>query len=163
MNKTRLLIADDDHICRTILDRALSDDYELTLVTTCEELFALLRTCKHLYGAAVVDVCMPCGFDPQLRQLTAEDNIPLPTVYISANPVPPGILNKPSTAFLKKPFTHEQLLRTLKQLLSKRDAGADSGVYDLQAFLDASHAHVDATGLERPSDPNIEMLDRLDG
>ena len=85
INKAKILIVDDDALNRIILEKTLSDEHEIYLVTSCEEALAFV---KHTQvDLIILDIMMPGmnGYDVLVELKESSLSHAIPIIFISAN------------------------------------------------------------------------------
>jgi len=115
----RVLVVDDEAVVRQLLEQMLVDlGYEVTAVASAREAIAL----DGAWDLLVADVVMPETDGSSLAQRLDARHV----LFISG--YDPGALVSPNATFLQKPFTHDDLAQTVRQLLDVRDAPASTPV-----------------------------------
>jgi len=113
-----VLLADDDQIVRTLVQRALGREGFLVLVARDgEEALALLRQIPDI-TVMVTDVYMGHGMSGiELAECALRERPGLPVLVISANlEYEPRALGKP-LPFLAKPFTSAALAQAVREAI----------------------------------------------
>jgi diguanylate cyclase (GGDEF)-like protein len=85
INKAKILIVDDDALNRIILEKTLSDEHEIYLVTSGEEALAFV---KHTQvDLIILDIMMPGmnGYDVLVELKESSLSHAIPIIFISAN------------------------------------------------------------------------------
>ena len=85
INKAKILIVDDDALNRIILEKTLSDEHEVYLVTSGEEALAFV---KHTQvDLIILDIMMPGmnGYDVLVELKESSLSHAIPIIFISAN------------------------------------------------------------------------------
>jgi DNA-binding response OmpR family regulator len=127
---TTILIAEDDDALRGIVTRVFWDQGYRTLEARHgNEALHLAELAAPYLDLVVTDVIMPELGGLELGRELARRWSSIPVLYISAYPAndifsrggPPD-----STPFLQKPFTPEELLERVRQLLAKSTDGLTS-------------------------------------
>jgi two-component system, cell cycle sensor histidine kinase and response regulator CckA len=112
-----ILVVDDEAVARRYMERALSGEgYQVLLANDGEEALELLRSTKRKVSLVITDLVMPGmgghAFALEVAQLPS----PPPLLYISAYEKPQGEMAK---RFLQKPFSIDDLVKAVRQLLPK--------------------------------------------
>jgi two-component system, cell cycle sensor histidine kinase and response regulator CckA len=111
-----ILVVDDEAIARRFMERALSEaGYRVMLANDGEQALELIRTTRRKIALVVTDLVMPGmgghAFALEVGKLPS----PPPVLYISAYEKPQGDMAK---RFLQKPFTTDELIGTVRSLIS---------------------------------------------
>ena len=127
MNRTRILVADDEEGIRESLSLILSEDYDLTFANDGEETLAKLA--KERFSLVLLDIKMPKldglevlrrlkgnGFDTPVLVLTAYQSVELAKEAIRLG----------ARDYLPKPFEREQILNAVRGVLGDASAKARS-------------------------------------
>jgi two-component system cell cycle sensor histidine kinase/response regulator CckA len=117
-----ILLAEDDETVREVMARMLMDGgYDVVTAGDGREALDILATQPDM-DLVITDLRMPrMGGRAMADQLLAR-RPDLPIIYISGYVADwdPGFTASPTRAFLRKPFSEEDLLRTVQTLLSGR-------------------------------------------
>jgi CheY-like chemotaxis protein len=115
---TRVLVADDDTLARTIIfDALVSLGLEVHAASDGRE--TLDTFLKHgPFELLVVDIVMPGMYGTQVVDLIARSSPDARVLFVSARDVVPVL--GPGRRFLSKPFTPERLLAEVKALFLER-------------------------------------------
>lgn len=132
-NTQRILIADDDPIIRRLVTRFVEKEgFEPVVVNDGGAAYRLLQTDAN-FCAAIFDMMMPhlAGLDIIRFMNTEKRLLRIPVMMVTSeqdlrlmsNSFAAGV-----TAFLPKPFTHEQFLTTLRLLVRDKDHAAKTRI-----------------------------------
>ena len=118
----RLLVVDDEQIVRRLAARMLASmGYRVLQAESGHAAVQVLQRTAQRVGAVVTDVAMPGIGGRQLGATIAECWPEVRVLYMSGFParvmVNEGALD-PTSPFIQKPFTSEQLGRKIRELLS---------------------------------------------
>ena len=120
MDRTRILVADDEEGIRESLSLILGDDYELVFAHDGEETLAQLS--KETFGLALLDVKMPKldGLEVLRRLKGSKQSTPVVvlTAYQSVELAREAVKLGART-YLPKPFEREQVLDAVKAILGQ--------------------------------------------
>lgn len=111
-----ILVVDDEAVARRFMERALAQQgYRVMLANDGEQALELLRMTRRKVALVVTDLVMPGmgghAFALEVARLTS----PPPLLYISAYERPQGEMAK---RFLQKPFTVDELVNSVRALIS---------------------------------------------
>jgi two-component system cell cycle sensor histidine kinase/response regulator CckA len=111
-----LLVVDDEEVLRHFLQRVLHRaGYEVFLAASGYEALALLAAAEGTIDLVITDILMPGMRGDELASKIAQLPSAPPVLLVSASDVPPP---SASTAkFLQKPFTGDDLLRAVQEVL----------------------------------------------
>jgi PAS domain S-box-containing protein len=119
-----VLLVEDNSIVRTLILRALgSAGYTVLVASSGLEALRIVESHPGKIDLLVTDVVMPVMSGVQLAEILAQKLPRLAIVYISGfteESVADQGLNTNGRAFLSKPFASEVLLRTARELLSRK-------------------------------------------
>lgn len=122
-----VLVIEDDQDIQSILEEALRDGgFEPAIAGSGEEAVTLLKAFRSKYAALITDIKLLGRLDGwRVAQAAREVDPAFPVVYITgaASDEWP-VLGVPNSILLVKPFTPEQLVAAISQLL---DASATCG------------------------------------
>jgi CheY-like chemotaxis protein len=117
----RVLVAEDDPLVRSMLERLLLDlGYEVHTASHGEEALAVALSLDPPVDIVVTDVRMPRMSGPELGRRLNERWPGMPVLYISGYDVEGSTTDDPAhrrSAFLKKPFDPDELARRVARLL----------------------------------------------
>jgi FixJ family two-component response regulator len=122
-----IAVVDDEAPVRTALGRLLRlADYEVAAFASGDEFLASLAV--RVPACVILDAHMPgiSGFSVQAQLRAA--NCDVPAVFITASDDPAldaSVVDAQGVALLRKPFTNDQLLKTVSAALGTR-AGSTS-------------------------------------
>ncbi|HOD66166.1 MAG TPA: response regulator [candidate division Zixibacteria bacterium] len=113
-----VLVVDDEEIIRSFLFEVLSEEYDVSLACDGDEAIEQIR--KRRYDVIITDLKMPrvsgeevvkfaCDRDPQSKVIVISGFSSLYTVSQS--------INNGACAFLSKPFSIKELMRTVTNAL----------------------------------------------
>lgn len=113
-----VLVVDDEEIIRSFLFEVLSEEYDVSLACDGDEAIEQIR--KKRYDVIITDLKMPrvsgeavvkfaCDLDPQSKVIVISGFSSLYTVSQS--------INNGACAFLSKPFSIKELMRTVTNAL----------------------------------------------
>lgn len=115
-----ILVVDDEAVARSFIERALSQEgFHVLLANDGEEALDVLRTTRRKVSLVIADLVMPGmgghAFAIEVARLPA----PPPLLYISAYEKPKGEMAR---RFLQKPFSIDDLIGAVRQLLPQEQA-----------------------------------------
>jgi two-component system, cell cycle sensor histidine kinase and response regulator CckA len=112
-----ILVVDDEAVTRSYVERALAaHGYEVLLATDGEEALEIINTTTREISLVITDLVMPGMGGHAFALEVARLPSPPPLLYISAYDKPPGEMAK---RFLQKPFTIQELLQTVRGVLTE--------------------------------------------
>lgn len=133
MPNVKILVIDDERSFHTQISRILQiAGYETECVETGENALTKLRETK--YDVILLDIVLKKGrFSGietlnQIRQLKISNYIIITSAYADTEQAVRIILEKGAHTYLRKPFTHENLLQTVKSGLKWKNPYAN--IYD---------------------------------
>ncbi len=111
MNK--ILLVDDDHFTRMMVEDAISNDYDVVSVASGAEAFAVLEK-DGKYDLLMLDVIMPDldGYQVLERLRADERFASMPVIFLTGRDSPADIvrgLNAGASDYLVKPFSMQEL------------------------------------------------------
>jgi len=116
-----LLLAEDEPQVRALLGRALRErGYAVLAAADGETALALARRHEGPIDLLVTDVVMPRLGGRALASSMRALRPGMPVLYVSGHPEGPGFsqaLEEPRTGYVAKPFSAEELLRKVRELL----------------------------------------------
>ena len=122
MRGTKILIVDDDKIvldsCRRVLE---TESFEISTVSNVDD--ALERLQREDFVLLIVDVKMPKRDGISLMQEMTEKWPEIPVIAMSGYPTPETIADgarRGAAQFIAKPFTPEELLVSVREVLRLR-------------------------------------------
>ena len=111
-----ILVVDDEAVARRFMERALVPaGYRVMLANDGEQALELLRTTRREVALVITDLVMPGMGGHAFALEVAKLPAPPPLLYISAYEKPQGEIAK---RFLQKPFSVDELVNTVKALIS---------------------------------------------
>jgi CheY-like chemotaxis protein len=116
-----ILVAEDDHLLRTLVEESLIDaGFSADLVASGEEALALLTGHSGKYRALVTDINLTGKIDGwEVAHRAREINPAFPIVYMSGAQADEwASKGVPNSIILAKPFAPAQLVTALAQLLN---------------------------------------------
>lgn len=117
MNK-HILIVEDETMISDIIQRYLSN-YIVSIVRTGKELYSLLSgSSTNLYSLVISDINLPYYSGDEAVEMANCFSFKAPVLYISGK-LPPENLKVEN--FLMKPFSKEEFLKKVNELLDKSD------------------------------------------
>jgi DNA-binding NtrC family response regulator len=118
--RSHILVVEDDRLVSEIVDAALSDDYETSVVETAADAFERLR--DGGIDLMLLDCSLPGGMDVRLLPLADEAGIPV--ILMSGDPARVKIQADQPRPFVQKPFTLSALLNTVEQVIVSKGQSA---------------------------------------
>jgi len=119
----KILVIDDEPVvlnsCRKVLEEGGFDVY---LVPSADEALKAMK--KEVFDLLLVDVKMPKHDGIYLMQKVKEKWPDVPIIVMSGYPTPDTITDGAkmgADAFIAKPFTPDELLETIRQVIQKED------------------------------------------
>jgi len=119
----KILVIDDEPVvlnsCRKVLEEGGFDVY---LVPSADEALKAMK--KEVSDLLLVDVKMPKHDGIYLMQKVKEKWPDVPIIVMSGYPTPDTITDGAkmgADAFIAKPFTPDELLETIRQVIQKED------------------------------------------
>jgi DNA-binding NtrC family response regulator len=113
--KQSILIIDDDAGISKAFSRILQKNgYTTDTAGTGKE--AIEKVTKHIYAAALIDVCLPDLSGASLASKLEQLNDKMIKIVITGFPI--GVTKTDADAYLVKPVNPEKLLATLKEKLN---------------------------------------------
>ena len=120
-----ILVVDDEAVARRFMERALVPaGYRVMLANDGEQALELLRTTRREVALVITDLVMPGMGGHAFALEVAKLPAPPPLLYISAYEKPQGEMAK---RFLQKPFSVDELVNTVKELISPSEEVARDG------------------------------------
>jgi CheY-like chemotaxis protein len=119
-----ILVVDDEAVARRFMERALAPaGYRVMLANDGEQALELLRMTRRKVALVITDLVMPGMGGHAFALEVARLPSPPPLLYISAYEKPQGEMAK---RFLQKPFSVDELVSTVKALISPpQEVGPD--------------------------------------
>ncbi len=119
----KILVIDDEPVvlnsCRKVLEE---DGFDVYLVPSADEALKAMK--KEVFDLLLVDVKMPKHDGIYLMQKVKEKWPDVPIIVMSGYPTPDTITDGTkmgADAFIAKPFTPDELLETIRQVIQKED------------------------------------------
>ena len=121
--KMKILVIDDEPVilnsCRKVLEQ---DGFDVYLVPSADEALKAMK--KEVFDLLLVDVKMPKHDGIYLMQKVKEKWPDVPIIVMSGYPTPDTITDGAkmgADAFIAKPFTPDELLETIRQVIQKEE------------------------------------------
>ena len=123
-NRTILLVDDNEMIREMALGLLEASGYRVLAAESARKARRIMDEEGASIDLLVTDVVMPEMSGPELYQLLVAKRPELPVLYISGYTFD-VVVNSESqhVSFLPKPFTSEQLLRSIQQAITRRQSG----------------------------------------
>jgi len=119
----KILVIDDEPVvlnsCRKVLEE---DGFDVYLVPSADEALKAMK--KEFFDLLLVDVKMPKHDGIYLMQKVKEKWPDVPIIVMSGYPTTDTITDGAkmgAAAFIAKPFTPDELLETIRQVIQKED------------------------------------------
>ena len=119
----KILVIDDEPVilnsCRKVLEQ---DGFDVYLVPSADEALKAMK--KEVFDLLLVDVKMPKHDGIYLMQKVKEKWPDVPIIVMSGYPTPDTITDGAkmgADAFIAKPFTPDELLETIRQVIQKEE------------------------------------------
>ncbi|MBW1674892.1 MAG: response regulator [Deltaproteobacteria bacterium] len=119
----KILVIDDEPVilnsCRKVLEE---DGFDVYLVPSADEALKAMK--KEVFNLLLVDVKMPKHDGIYLMQKVKEKWPDVPIIVMSGYPTPDTITDGAkmgADAFIAKPFTPDELLETIRQVIQKEE------------------------------------------
>jgi DNA-binding response OmpR family regulator len=119
----KILVIDDEPVvlnsCRKVLEE---DGFDVYLVPSADEALKAMK--KEGFDLLLVDVKMPKHDGIYLMQKVKEKWSNVPIIVMSGYPTPDTItdgVKMGADAFIAKPFTPDELLETIRQVIQKEE------------------------------------------
>jgi len=119
----KILVIDDEPVvlnsCRKVLEE---DGFDVYLVPSADEALKAMK--KEGFDLLLVDVKMPKHDGIYLMQKVKEKWPDVPIIVMSGYPTPDTITDGAkmgADAFIAKPFTPDELLETIRQVIQKEE------------------------------------------
>jgi DNA-binding response OmpR family regulator len=119
----KILVIDDEPVvlnsCRKVLEE---DGFDVYLVPSADEALKAMK--KEGFDLLLVDVKMPKHDGIYLMQKVKEKWSNVPIIVMSGYPTPDTITDGAkmgADAFIAKPFTPDELLETIRQVIQKEE------------------------------------------
>lgn len=116
-----ILVVEDDHLVRSVVEDALTDGgYEIVAASSGEDAVKLLDGAQNKYRALVTDINLGrdrlSGWD--VARHAREIDHAFPVIYMSGDSADDwGVQGVPNSIMLAKPFAPAQLVTAVSQLL----------------------------------------------
>jgi len=123
--KPRVLVVDDNREMRELIDRVLSDEYQVRTVDGAKKALAILESAQP--DLIITDLMMPeFSGDEMIRSIRNQvDSAQIPILVLSAHSggaVKNELLSKYVQDYVTKPFFVPELLSRVRNLVTMRDA-----------------------------------------
>lgn len=119
----RILLVDDDHGVRKVIARLLEHaGYVVRSFASAESAMPVLLDASQRIDALITDVRMPRMSGPDLVETMMQSGRTLPVLFVSGQldaPLPDELADAVTPRFLHKPFTTQDLLRSVSALLRR--------------------------------------------
>ena len=119
----KILVIDDEPVVLTSCRKVLEEDgFDVYLVPSADEALKAMK--KEVFDLLLVDVKMPKHDGIYLMQKVKEKWPDVPIIVMSGYPTPDTITDGAkmgADAFIAKPFTPDELLETIRQVIQKED------------------------------------------
>ena len=119
-NRSHILVVEDDTLVSEIVDAALSDTYDTTVVETSVD--AIGRLQDGGIDAMLLDCSLPDGMDARLLPLA--DRFGVPVILMSGDPARGKATSGQPRPFVQKPFTLASLLDMVEQVIGNKGRAA---------------------------------------
>lgn len=137
MNKPKILYLEDEvHLARIVKETLTSRGFEVVHFNNGRLGFEAIKACKD-YNICVIDVMMPFmdgfTFAKQLRQI----NKKIPILFLTARSQDSDVLQGYSNGgndYLRKPFSLEELILRINELLSRKCDISQPDVFEIGSF-----------------------------
>jgi DNA-binding response OmpR family regulator len=119
--RKRILVAEDDPAIRTMLERVLRAEFEVTLVTDGRQALTLAQASPpHLL---ILDVMMPGidGFEVALRARAIPTLKRVPIIFLTAKDAPMDVIRgiqHGAKHYITKPFKVDDVLRKVRKAIA---------------------------------------------
>ena len=121
LNAMKIVVVDDEKIVLDSCKRVLtSEGFEVLLATSVDNALKILET--QIPAVLLIDVKMPERDGMSLMEEIKRTLPDLPIVVMSGYPTNETIsesVKKGAAGFIAKPFTPDELIQTIRQVLSK--------------------------------------------
>lgn len=114
MSKKKILVVDDDSICRYLYKEALKNDYEVECVDRAEKILCKLL-CDH-YDLIIMDIRLPGMSGPEAARYLKK-RIEIPVAFISAYPLTLNYVKDMADFTMTKPIDIPMLKKEIKNHL----------------------------------------------
>lgn len=135
-NKTRILLAEDESALGQIVKESLETrNFQVSLARDGEEALKLFR--KECPQLLVLDVMMPGKDGFSLARELRQGGEEVPVIFLTAKSQPGDVVegfNSGGDDYLKKPFSMEELIVRMNNLLRKQASSETSGVFRIGWF-----------------------------
>jgi DNA-binding NtrC family response regulator len=118
--RSHILVVEDDMLVAEIVDAALSDAYETSVVETA--VAAIDRLHDGGIDLMLLDCSLPGGMDARLLPLA--DQVGVPVILMSGDPSRVKVQTDPPRPFVQKPFSLAALLDTVEQAIDNKGRAA---------------------------------------
>ena len=118
----KILVVDDERIVLESCRRVLGESYDVSLAKSADE--ALEAMSRDAFSLILLDIKMP-GKDGMTLMRQVKDKWPeIPVIIMSGyvtNETMEEVAKTDAATFLAKPFTPEELLRAVQQVITKEE------------------------------------------
>lgn len=121
--KPVVLVVDDDELVRRLITEVLRDEYEVLLASDGAEAMRLYAGRSGPVAAVLTDVRMPRVDGAQFVNWLRRWDASMPVLVMSGSPADADVecaLRQPGVVWMPKPFTVEELLARLGELVRPR-------------------------------------------
>jgi DNA-binding response OmpR family regulator len=119
----KILVIDDEPVVLTSCRKVLEEDgFDVYLVPSADEALKAMK--KGVFDLLLVDIKMPKHDGIYLMQKVKEKWPDVPIIVMSGYPTPDTITDGAkmgADAFIAKPFTPDELLETIRQVIQKEE------------------------------------------
>jgi DNA-binding response OmpR family regulator len=115
-SRSHILVVEDDTLVSEVVDAALSDSYDTSVVETSAAALDRLRVGG--IDLMLLDCSLPGGMDAQLLPLA--DRMEVPVILMSGDPNRAGGRDDPPRPFVQKPFALSALLAAVEQTIDRK-------------------------------------------
>lgn len=127
MRNMKILVVDDEHVVLTSCQRVLeAEGFEVMLVPSVTDALAALEGEK--FSLLLIDVKMPEYDGMYLMEVVKEKWPQIPVIimsgYDTAETVQ-GAAQKGASTFIAKPFTPDELIDTVRQVIKKEESNGE--------------------------------------
>jgi DNA-binding NtrC family response regulator len=119
-SRSHILVVEDDVLVSEIVDAALSDDYDTTVVESSADALECLR--GGGIDLMLLDCSLPGGMDANLLPLA--DRTGVPVILMSGDPARVKVQPDRQRPFVQKPFSLTSLLTTVEQVIDSKSRAA---------------------------------------
>jgi DNA-binding NtrC family response regulator len=116
VSRSHILVVEDDSLVSEIVDAALSDSYETTVVETSVD--AIGRLQDGGIDVMLLDCTLPGGMDARLLPLADRSGVSV--ILMSGDPARGTAAGGVPRPFVQKPFTLASLLDTVERVIDDK-------------------------------------------